>query len=419
VTRREGASSTTAENDDVPAREVKQASAVHGFVKPGFERVLQEFERNFTQRGDLGAAFAVSIDGEAVVDLWGGLAASEPPSRPWAQDTLQLIFSGTKGLTAVCVLMLLDRGQISLEDPVCKHWPEFAVGGKEHVTVAEVVSHRARLPGVLHRLCEEDLADDRRMAELLCKQTLESDERARGIYRPLTYGWLCGELVRRVDGRSIGQMFAQDIADPLGLEIWIGLPEALEPRVSTLVYASDWDTPWSHDGLAHDALLACVYGNPPILTAGRMPWNTRLFHAAEIPAVNAIGTARSIARLFSCLACDGRLGGTRLMRPETMKLARRQLCDFIDPIAGEPHAYGVGLNLQTARATYGPPRDAFGADGAGGSVHGAWPGYRLGFSYVMNEMRSGDDPRCRELLNALHAALLTGRHAAISSCTRR
>jgi CubicO group peptidase (beta-lactamase class C family) len=377
-------------------------SGVHGYVKPGFEAVKREFERNFTDRGDMGAAFAVSIGGEAVVDLWGGLAAQGPPSRPWNRDTLQLIFSGTKGLVAICVLLLIDRGQLSLDDRVSKHWPEFAANGKERVTVAEVVSHRARLPGVLTRLCEGDLTDDLRMAELLSQQPLMRDERAAGIYHALTYGWLCGELVRRVDGRSVGEMFAEDVADPLGLEIWIGLPEELEPRVSTLVYAPDWKTPWSEDGFTADELAASIYGNPPILTAGHMPWNARAFHAAEIPAVNAIGTARSIARLYACMACGGRLDGTLLLRSKTVELARRQLSCFIDPIAGEPHAYGVGLNLQTERATYGPPDDAFGANGAGGSVHGSWPRHQLGFSYVMNEMRSHDDLRCDALLKALY-----------------
>jgi CubicO group peptidase (beta-lactamase class C family) len=388
-----------------PRKRQAGVSIVNGSVRPGFEGVAEEFERNFTERGDLGAAFAVCVEGEAVVDLWGGLVSPGRPPRPWTQDTLQLIFSGTKGLIAVCVLMLVDRGQLALEDRVCEHWPEFATNGKEHVTVAEVVSHCARLPGMRAALREEDLTDDLRMAELLAQQPLESDPRASCMYHALTYGWLCGELIRRVDGRSVGSMFAEDVAGPLGLEIWIGLPEALEGRVSTLVYASDWDAPWSGEAFARDALLASVYGNPPILTVGRMPWNTRSFHAAEIPAANAIGTASSIARLFGCLACDGQLGATRLLGPETMLMARRQLSRFIDPITDEPHRYGVGLNLQTEHATYGPPRDAFGADGAGGSVHGAWPEYGLGFSYAMNEMRSGDDPRCKALLQALHVAM--------------
>jgi CubicO group peptidase (beta-lactamase class C family) len=387
-----------------------ESAVVLGYVKPGFERVAEEFERNFSQRHDVGAAFAACIDGEPVVDLWGGLADPTPAQAPWRQDTLQLIFSGTKGLVAACVLMLVDRGQLALEDAVCKHWPEFAAHGKSEITVAEVVSHRARLPGVRTTLRESDLTDDVRLAALLATQAPESDPRAGSVYHALTYGWLCGELVRRIDGRSLGRFFAEELAGPLELELWIGLPEAHESRVATLVYADNWeaDSSFGEEDFADDSLLASVYGNPPILTAGRMPWNTRAFHAAEIPASNAIGSARSIARLYSCLACGGALADTRLMRPETVALGRRELSRFVEPLSPseEPVAYGVGFQLQAEPSSCGPPAVTFGHPGAGGSVHGAAPEWRLGFSYGMNQMRPDDpDPRSRALLDALFAAL--------------
>ena len=312
---------------------------MNGYVAPGFEGVATEFERNFSERGEVGAAFAACLDGKMVVDLWGGLADPGPPPRPWREDTLQLIFSGTKGLVAACGLMLIDRGLLALEDPVCKHWPEFAANGKQAVTVAELFSHRARLPGVRAPLQESDLTDDVRLAQLLATQAQESDPRAAASYHGLTYGWLCGELIRRVDGRSVGRFFAEEIARPLDLELWIGLPEAYEPRVSTLLYGADWSDPdHTAQDYAADPFLACAEVNPPVLMEGRMPWNTRPFHAAEIPAVNGIGSARSIARLYCCLARGGELDGVRLMSPETIELGRRELSRFVEAFSAEPLA---------------------------------------------------------------------------------
>jgi CubicO group peptidase (beta-lactamase class C family) len=387
--------------------------AVGGDAAPGFERIADEFRRNFSERGDVGAAFAVCIDGQTAVDLWGGIADPGPPTRQWQQDTLQLIFSGTKGLVATCMLMLIDRGQISLDDPACRHWPEFAAHGKQDVTVADLLAHQARLPGVDTPLQERDLTDGKHVAELLAMQAQSADPRARNTYHALTYGWLCGELLRRVDGRSIGQFFAQEIAAPLALEIWIGLPAQMEPRVSTLLHSHEWNAgpdSFDNEDFAADALLTSVLGNPPILAAAEpMTWNTRAFHAAEIPGANAIGTARSIARLYSCLARGGELDSVRLMSPETVALGRRELSRFIEAFSGEPLVYGAGFQLQTERAQYyGPLDTAFGHSGAGGSVHGAWPDQRLGFSYVMNEMRPDapdGDPRSQSLLRALFDVL--------------
>lgn len=386
------------------------SGSIDGDVAPGYERVAEEFERNFTERGDLGAAFAVVRDGVTLVDMWGGVAVSGSPRQPWQADTLQLIFSGTKGLIATCMLMLIDRGRIALDDPVCKHWPEFAANGKQGVTVAEVVSHRARMPGVHAPLEESDLTDSIRIARLLAVQPQDNDPRSARAYHGLTYGWLCAELIRRVDGRSVGRFFAEEVAHPLDLEIWIGLPQEQEARVSTLVYASNWeaDLGWSPADFATDRLLASIYGNPPLFNGGRMPWNSRKFHAAEIPGAGAIGTARSIAKLYSCLACGGELDGVRLMRPETVALGRRELHRFADPLLREPMVFGVGFQLQTTPPNLGPPPDAFGHNGAGASLHGAWPRQHVGFSYAMNEMRPGDpaeDPRSQALLSALYEVL--------------
>ncbi len=380
---------------------------VHGSVAPGFEPVAEVFEQNFRERGELGAAFAAYRDGELVVDLWGGRAEPGVDGRPWERDTLQLIFSGTKALVATCVLLLIERGRLALEDPVCAHWPAFAANGKQAVTVAELMSHRARMPGVAAPLKEDDLTDGPRLAELLAAQAQETDPRAAAMYHPLTYGWLAGELVRQVDGRSVGRFFAEEIAAPLGLDLWIGLPQELEPRVTTLVTDATWGMLLDAESLERDELLRRVWRNPPIFGDAELPWNRPAFHAAEIPGANAIGTARSVARLYGCLARGGELDGVRLLAPETLELGRRELSRFVDAGTDEQQAFGVGYELQIERMVLGPVPEAFGHTGAGGSIHAAWPEQRVGLSYVMNLMRDdpAGDPRSAELLSALAAAV--------------
>ena len=378
-----------------------------GFAAPGFEGVAAAFEANFVERGEVGAAFAAVVDGRTVVDLWGGLADQEA-GRPWRHGTLQVVFSGTKGLVAVCLAMLVDRGQLDPDTPVCRYWPEFAAAGKEHVLVNQIASHRARLPGIRTKLVREDILDDERMAALLAAQPQEGDQRAADVYHALTYGWLCGELIRRVDGRSVGRFFADEVAEPLDLEIWMGLPAGLEERVSTLRYADDWgNNLFDDERLSADELLGCVWNNPPLFPPDHVPWNTRAFHAAEIPGAGGIGTARSIARLYGCLARGGEQDGVRLVSQSTLERAQTCLARRRDPLFDEPAAFGLGFELQTERQALGPADDAFGHCGAGGSAHGAWPTERVGFSYCMNEMRDDQqaDRRPHALLKALRAAV--------------
>ena len=377
--------------------ELRVVPETHGFVAAGFDEVAEEFSRNFTERGELGAAFAAVRDGEPVVDLWGGLA-DRKTGRAWAEDTLQLAFSGAKGLVAVCVLIAIERGLLDLESPVVRYWPEF---GKRGIQVRDVVSHTARLPGVDRPVGIDELADAGRMTRLLEEQAPSEDPRAALCYHALTYGWLCGELVRRVDGRTIGRFFTEEVAAPRGLELWIGLPEECEPRVSTIELAPSWPAspPLRPETHARDPLARSIWGNPPTFDPDAFPWNDHAYHRAEIPAVGAIGTARSIARLY------GRLD--RLLAPETLELARTPLADGWDEVHGTRRRFGVGFALQDESTSLGPPPDAFGHGGAGGSVHGAWPGLGVGFSYAMNLMRDDQarDPRAHSLLAALHRSL--------------
>jgi CubicO group peptidase (beta-lactamase class C family) len=379
-------------------------STIHGRVAPGYEAVHEAFESNFVERGELGAAFAAVKDGQVVTDLWGGVA-DPATGREWQRDSLQLIFSGTKGIVATCLLMLADRGLLDLEAPVARYWPDFAAAGKAQVLVKEVASHQARLPAFRAEVDGRALLDDVSMAAALAGQPQERDPRAAFAYHPLTYGWLCGELIRRVAGVSVGSFVASQIAQPLGLDLWIGLPPSLEPRVSTLSYAPDWGRSLpTAEQCEQDELLARLWTNPPLFPPGLLPWNTAPYHQAEIPAANAIGTARSIARLYGALARGGELGGVRLLGPEVLSRGTRPLVSRRDSLRDDICAYGIGFELQTELRRLGPPDDAFGHSGAGGSCHGAWPGERIGFSYAMNQLRDSTlvDPRSAALLDALH-----------------
>jgi CubicO group peptidase (beta-lactamase class C family) len=372
---------------------------IGGHVAPGFEGVARAFERNFAERDEIGAAFAAVRDGETLVDLYGGLA-DRASGRPWTEDTLQLVFSGTKGLLAVCLLLLLERGQLELDAPVARYWPEF---GKESVRVRDVVSHTARLPGIDTELDLDALPDFERMTAILAAQPQSDDPRAGFCYHALTYGWLCGELVRRADGRSPGAFFADEIARPLELELWIGLPPGEERRVSTLVHHDGWPTKphLSDDRFAEDRLTWSIWGNPPTFGRETFPWNRSDYRRAEIPGANAVGMARSVARLYATLVA------AEVVSEETLRLGRTELSRGWEPVLDSPMAFGVGFQLQTEEQPFGPPADGFGHGGAGGSIHGAWPELRVGFSYAMNLMRDDEDEdgRADTLLRALHEAV--------------
>jgi CubicO group peptidase (beta-lactamase class C family) len=373
----------------------RAVAELHGRVADGFECVADELRATVDGPG---AAFAVTVEGELVVDVWSGTA--NDAAAPWEEDTLVLVFSGTKGLVAVCLLLLVDRGLLDLDAPVSRYWPEFAAGGKERVLVRHVASHEAGLPGLLPPVSAGDLLEGERMAARLAEATPLWEPGTRLAYHALTFGWLCAELVRRIDGRSVGVFFAEEVAEPLDLDLWIGLPPALEDRVATLRRGHDFGVTFLGD--EPDPLLAALYG----ALLDTFVWNEPAYHEAEIPAANGIGTARPIARLYGCLACDGELDGRRLLSPETVRIGRRELSRGPCAVTHRPYAFGVGLELQTELLTLGPPADAFGHSGSGGSRHGAWPGARVGFSYAMSELRGEErDDRGRRILAALADAV--------------
>ncbi len=380
---------------------------VHGMVEPRFAAVRDAFAANFAHHGDVGAACAVYHRGRLVVDLWGGLA-DRAAGRPWTRDTLALVFSTTKGMAATCVLRLVERGLLDLDAPIARYWPEFAAAGKADVPVRWALCHKVGLADIEGTFTLDDVFAWHPIVQAIAAQAPGWEPGTQHGYHARSYGWMTGELVRRVTGKSFGRFFADEFATPLGLELWIGLPEREEPRVATLIPAAEPDDPAVREALARfmgpETLLGRVLHGPSDLFAYDERWNRRAFHAAEMPSSNGIGTARAIARLYAGMAGD--VDGVRCLRPETVALARTVQADGPDAVLMVPMRFGVGFMLPPALSPAAAPT-AFGHPGAGGSLGFADPEAELGFGYVMNQLQFGitADPRSHTLVEAVYAAL--------------
>jgi CubicO group peptidase (beta-lactamase class C family) len=391
----------------------------HGWIRHGYEEVADEFDRVAASDNRAGAAFAAVVDGELVADLWGGHADSGA-GEAWARDTLVSILSGTKGMVASCLLILLDDGRLALDVPVCDYWPEFAANGKEAVTVRHVVSHQAGLPGLVTPISNDEAVDQIRIAGLLADQAPVSQPGTEVRYHAMTFGWLCGELVRRVDGRSVGQFFRDEIGEPLALEAWIGLPGRLEPRVATLQPGPGWASPAPGEDRSRSrgSVSWSIWDNPPRYNTASLPWNESRWRLAEIPGSGGIASARALAVLYGMLAGGGAIGGVRVLSDEAVARGQTCLARGWDADLQAEVAFGVGFQLQTATMPFGRETSAFGHSGAGGSVHGGWPALRTGFSYAMNQLRDNDsDRRAGAILDALHRAVRGSRGEGIKRAT--
>lgn len=360
----------------------------------GLESVVDAFRANFAEGLDVGAGFAAYVNGRLAVWMTGGYADTDT-ALAFDESTITLSFSGTKGLVAMCAALLVDRGALDLTRPVAEYWPEFAHGGKQATTVAELLSHRARLPVIETPLRLDDIRDGARMASLLASQTPrpELEQTGSHAYHALTFGWLAAELVRRVDGRTIGEFFREEIAAPAGADVWIGVPLDLHPRVSQLIPDPDWvrNAKLNGDEFRTNELLRLMLGNPPILTPGTFPWNRTSFRAAEMPASNGAGTAEGIARAYSAFA--------EQISTETLRVVTAPVTTGRDAILGAGMRFGIGFDLDA------PVRDGWGHGGNGGSLHGYWPDHRTSFSYLPTLMSKA--PRGERVLEALDLALIT------------
>lgn len=391
---------------------VPGAPPVFGSVASGWEPVRDAFVHNLTSRADVGAGVAVYHRGERVVDLVGGWFDNRA-TRDYAPDTLQVTFSTTKGVVALAVAMCVERGLLSYEEPVRRFWPEFAANGKEDVTVGQLLSHRAGLHVVEGEVHLEDVLDWETMTRMLAAARPSFVPGTTHGYHAITFGWLAGELVRRVDGRGIGRFVAEEIAGPLGGEIFIGLPERLESRVSPV--NQGWPTPdadaRSGAGGAgpspQDNVLArAITVNGALAVKGA--FNRRDVHAAEIPGANGISNARSLAAMYAATLSpvDGADGPVRLLGDRVRNIASTSVTPDgeRDAVLVFPTAFSMGFMTPCGAVPY-TERGSFGHPGAGGSVSFADPGRSLAFSYVMNRM-SGElmgDERANRLAAAAFA----------------
>jgi len=373
----------------------------HGFCSDGFEAVRQAFEANFDQGRELGASVAVTRNGKPEVDLWAGDADSQ--ATPWAEDTLVNVYSTTKTMAAICVLMLADRGELDLYSPVAEYWPEFAQAGKEGVTVAHVMSHSAGLSGFDPPLEQVELLYDwDGVCERLAAQAPWWEPGTQSGYHAVTQGFLQGEVVRRVSGRSLGTFFREEVAEPLGADFHIGLDPDHDHRVAELQPPPNptqpFEAPDPESVAARSFAGAALDATEP---------RTEAWRRAEIPAAGGIGNARSVARVHSALACGGEVDGVTLMSEAGVHRVLEEQTRGDDLIFGIPMVFGMGFGLNDAAFPVSPNRRAFFWGGWGGSLAIIDLDARVSIAYVMNKMEADlmGDPRGAAVAASVYASL--------------
>lgn len=381
---------------------------IDGKVASGFEPVADAFAANFESGDEVGAACAVYVDGEEVVDIRAGLADPES-GRPWDESTLALVHSTTKGVAAVCAALLVQRGDLDIDRPVADYWPEFAANGKDRLPVRMLLNHQAGLPVVDRPLTMDDVFAGTPVVEALAEQRPVWEPGTRHGYHAVTYGTLVGEVVRRITGRTLGRFFADEIAGPLGLDFWIGLPRDEHHRVAAFVYPEEGETPPEGERAAAFAdpngiPIRAATMNGALLDVDHDDEFYAKWYSAEMPAANGIGNARAIARLYA--ACVSEVDGIRLLDDDTVALATTEQSCGPDAVILTDTRYGLGFWLPTpTNPMLGPT--SFGHPGSGGSVGLADVEARVGFGYVMNRMGTipMGDPRKYTLLQALERCL--------------
>ncbi|MET7718276.1 serine hydrolase domain-containing protein [Streptomyces sp. NPDC005407] len=388
-------------------------TTINGEVAVGFEPVREAFAANFDQHGDIGAAVCVYQDGRPVVDLWGGLADLDT-SRPWTRDTLQLVYSATKGATATAAHLLAQRGALDLDAPVAKYWPEFAANGKAEIPVRWLLSHQAGLVALDEPVPLADALAWSPMAAALAAQRPQWTPGTAHGYHGRTFGWLVGEVIRRVSGRTPGRFFADEIADPLGLDFFIGLPASERDRVSRMVYRQpDLDlTTVPTESIPEELReLVAAWRDPnsfsnrafQVTEPAEIDFNSPEVQAAELPASNGIGTARGLARMYAALI--GEVDGVRLLAPETLASATKEQAAGADQVMVAPSRFSSGYMLPTETDPLTGP-SAFGHTGRGGSLGFADPEHGIAFGYAMNHIIGGpNDVRAKSLAEAVRRSL--------------
>jgi CubicO group peptidase (beta-lactamase class C family) len=379
---------------------------IDGLCDTRFTAVREAFANNFAQHGEIGAAAVLFVGGRKVVDLWGGWA-DRGRTRPWAEDTLVNVYSIGKAITATCVLLLVQRGQLDLDAPVTRWWPEFGAAGKAAVTLRQLMSHRGGMPAIRELLPAGLMLDWDRMTGLLAAQApWWTPGQAHG-YHVNTFGYLLGEPVRRAAGMTLGTLLRQEIAGPLDADVHIGLPASEHGRVADFLHpqrtapAAGAAPPAAPKPPTTevDLMRALTYGNPPGVSGTAEYVNTAAWRMAEIPSTNGHGNARGVARIYRAL-----LEG--LIEPDLLGEATSEHSHGQDLILDRPSRFGLGYQLTQAERPLGPNLRGFGHFGAGGSLGFCDPDAGVAFGYVMNDMGPRwQNPRNGALIEAIYRSL--------------
>ncbi|MGD0118264.1 MAG: serine hydrolase domain-containing protein [Candidatus Binatus sp.] len=385
------------------------AVKIEGTCDPKFNRVKDAFAENFEKRSEVGAAASVMLDGKTVVDIWAGYA-DKARTRPWTRDTLVNVYSTTKGVTAICAHRLVDKGLIDIDAPVAKYWPEFAQAGKDKLPVRFLLSHRAGLPAVRKILDGDALFNWTTMTAALAEQEPWWVPGTTHGYHAITFGWLVGEVIRRVTGKTPGVYLRDELAGPLKLDFHIGLEAKHDARTADMLAAPP-PAPGEPNIFAEamknpESVAAKAFMNPPVMAKPGLV-NSREWRAAEIPAANGHGTATSLARLYGALARGGELDGVRVMSKDEIAKCSIEQSNGPDAVLTLNTRFSQGFMMSQPGASLGPNPKSFGHPGAGGSLGYADPEAKIGFGYTMNKMQTSllIDPRATAIIDAVYASM--------------
>jgi len=382
---------------------------IHGQLDPRFARVKDAFAANFATRGEVGAAVAITLDNRPVVDLWAG-HSDRARTAPWTRDTIVNVWSTTKGPAAMCLHRLAEDGRLDLDAPVSSYWPEFAQAGKEKVPVSYLLNHKAGLPAIKAKIPDEMLYDWEAMTSALAAHAPWWEPGTRHGYHAFTYGYLIGEVLRRITGESLGTYLREQFAAPLDLDFHIGLDARHDGRVAQMIGADP--APPGEKNLFTEAfkdpesVSSKALANPASLMRVKTI-NTREWRGAEIAAANGHGTARALARLYGALACGGEVDGIHVLSAESIRRCYTEQSNGEDAVLLRPSRFALGFMLPQPGMAHGRNPRNFGHSGAGGSLAYADPDARIGFAYVMNKMRQDLmlDTRAAALVDAMYASL--------------
>ena len=374
---------------------------IHGRCDDRFGAVREALERNL-QDEELGARVAVDLDGEIVVDIWGGHTDVEQ-TKPWTEDTIVNVWSTTKTITSLAALMLVDRGELDVYAPVAKYWPEFAANGKEDVEVRHLMSHTSGVSGWDPPIVGEDLYGWESSVAKLAAQAPWWEPGTASGYHAMNQGHLVGEVIRRVSGKTLKQFVAEEIAGPMGADFQIGAREEDAGRISDVVPPPP--LPFDLSALDPASPMARTFTGPVAVAADA---NTAAWRAADMGAINGHGNARSVVQIMRVMSLGGEAGGVRLLSPETIELVFDQQSDNVDLVLGVPLRFGIGFALPKHETIpYIPDGKICFWGGWGGSLIVMDLERRLTIGYTMNRMAPGiiGSPRAETYLNAVYGAL--------------